>query len=575
MKRLLSFLLFFSALISCACSPEPGKEDPIPVPDPVEKMKILSLSFREYPGLPVNIDQAAKTVEVTFPSGMKLGNATLMMELSEGVSSRPESGSVIDLSKDNAIFLSLEDGSACKWMLKCVIAKSSQAEIRNLYSVDYYQEGRISGNEIHIPMPYGADLSALNLKIEASEGATFSPDIKNKPANLSSPIEVVVTAEDGSTTNKYKVCADVRPQDKCVRGIYLPSPSHTASFLTYDEVCKSLSLMDELNFNTLFICTWAATKTAWDSEVLLKNSSYSRASEGNMYASYRGGSGDAIRDIIDVAHSKGIKVVFWFEYGFMHGITSVNMNNPILKVHPDWIGRGSDGNYSNYNGTDFYLNAYDPAVRGFMLDLMAEGLSKYPEVDGIQGDDRLPAMPRNSGYDTWTKEAYKSATGNYPPSDYNNGAWVRWRLDILNSFATDMRTRLKGMKPSLMVCFAPNKYPWCEQNLMQDWPSWIKDGNVDLLTVQFYVTGSYRSDIASALQYIAQAGGGNILNPAMILKNGANIMSEQMLVDQLNYNRSMGTNGEAQFWFDGLKEAHVKKVFKAFYPGKAIFPYGE
>ena len=109
-------------------------------------------------------------------------------------------------------------------------------------------------------------------------------------------------------------------------------------------------------------------------------------------------------------------------------------------------------------------------------------------------------------------------------------------------------------------------------NLMQDWPQWIRDGSVDLLTVQCYVLPSYETDVTNSLKQVAAAGAGNILNPAMILKNGANIMSRDVLIQQLRFNRKAGTCGESQFWFDGLYTDYVRDVFRSFYPGKARFP---
>ena len=135
-----------------------------------------------------------------------------------------------------------------------------------------------------------------------------------------------------------------------------------------------------------------------------------------------------------------------------------------------------------------------------------------------------------------------------------------------------MYTTLKAKDSSLCVCFAPNKYPWCEENLMQDWPSWIRNGNVDLLTVQFYVLPTYESDVAAALNHVASALERNLLNPAMILKNGSRILDRDVLISQLQYNRSKGTCGESQFWFDGIYTDHVQEVFRIFYPTKAVFP---
>ena len=90
-------------------------------------------------------------------------------------------------------------------------------------------------------------------------------------------------------------------------------------------------------------------------------------------------------------------------------------------------------------------------------------MTLYPDLDGIQGDDRLPAMPRNSGYDTYTVSLYQSQhQGKNPPADYNNPEWVRWRLDILNTFAKRLYKRVKAKSPNAMISFAPNPYPLCE-----------------------------------------------------------------------------------------------------------------
>lgn len=44
------------------------------------------------------------------------------------------------------------------------------------------------------------------------------------------------------------------------------------------------------------------------------------------------------------------------------------------------------------------MNGFHLEVQTFMTDLMLSVIKKY-EVAGIQGDDRLPAMPSNAGYD--------------------------------------------------------------------------------------------------------------------------------------------------------------------------------
>lgn len=285
-----------------------------------------------------------------------------------------------------------------------------------------------------------------------------------------------------------------------------------------------------------------------------------------MYAGYTGGSGDALKDIIAEAHKRDIKVVLWFEYGFMHKVGGVDFNDPLLANHPDWLGIDNQGGYANYNGNDYYLNAYDPDVRDFMLALIREVLTKYPDVDGIQGDDRMPAMPINSGYDEKTKAAYKAATGNDPSLNYSSNAWLKFRTDILNSFAGDIWDLVKGIKPSCAVCFSPNPYPWCYNNLMQDWPTWVSEGHADLISVQCYVPTSYETTATLALRYVDKSK----LNPVMILKNGSKILSEEDIRSEISINRRLMLCGESQFWFDGVKER--ADLFRELYPNKAVNP---
>lgn len=567
MKNMLSVVSLLFVFLS-ACGTEPAAEpDDNGYPDP----DIVTFSVEAWPDATVEIDAEDNSVNVVLPKNAVPGISEVEFTLTEHATANPESGTEMDLSEAQAIYLSTPDGNAAKYTVMTTVEPSDKCELTSIFNDEHYVEGFISGSVISFKLPYGSEVTSLTFDYELSDGATIRPDL-SKPTDVSEPVEVTVTAADGVTHKNYTLTVEVEQQETAVRGVYLPSPSHTTSFSTLRNVQESLDLMAELNFNCLFVCVWAGSQAAWNSEVLLANSTWPSTESGNMYSHYTGGSGDALKDIISEAHQRGIKVILWFEYGFMHGMGGVNTSDPILSKHPDWIGIGNDGGYSNYNNNDYYLNAYDPEVREFMLSLMEEAVEKYPDVDGIQGDDRLPAMPRNSGYDEKTIAEYREQTGNEPPQNYDDVAWVSWRLDILNDFAVTMYERLKAKKDDIIVCFAPNKYPWCESVLMQDWPQWIADGAVDLLTVQFYVTATYQTDVQTALNYVRENTDRNLLNPAMILKNGDAILSENVLVNELQFNRSVGTCGESQFWFDGLKTDYVQEVFRKFYAAPAKFP---
>jgi uncharacterized lipoprotein YddW (UPF0748 family) len=66
------------------------------------------------------------------------------------------------------------------------------------------------------------------------------------------------------------------------------------------------------------------------------------------------------------------------------------------------------------------MNAFHPEVQQFMLDLILS-LGKTHKIDGIQGDDRLPALPSLAGYDDYTVSLYQAQHfGKLPPTDIKN-----------------------------------------------------------------------------------------------------------------------------------------------------------
>ncbi len=569
-------LLYFPILLLLSCVKPDTGEVPGVTPDPPQEERpellISGFSLPQCPDALIDMDHEAGRIDVAAPDGTDLSSQTITFTIPEGASSDPESGAAVDFSQPVRIFLSEESGRARKYTVSARLLLSSENSLLSLTCPKYYLKAEISGTDVTMVFPYGVNLSAVTLEAVISEGAASGIDF-SMPVDLSSPRELVITAKDGTSTQTYRLTASHGPQDVAVRGVYLPSPDHTDSFITYDNIVSSINLLDRLNFNCIFVCGWARTQTAWNSKVLMANTTYANEAAGNMYAKYTGGTSDALADLITVAHSKGIKVILWMEYGFMLVSGDFNTENPLFKKHPDWMGMDNDGGYSAQGGGNYYLNAYNPEVREFILNLMEEAQEMYPEIDGFQGDDRLPALPRNSGYDEFTKALYKEQTGNeVPRNPENNKDWNKWRLDILNGFAVDMSLRLKENDEDCIVCFAPNRYPWCLEHLMQDWPTWIRSGVVDLLTVQCYFPWGYEGDLDNALKYMYECTDRMIMNPAMILKSGENVLSEEDLIEELRYNRQKGTCGESQFWFDGLHKPHVQKVFETFYPGKAIFP---
>lgn len=340
-----------------------------------------------------------------------------------------------------------------------------------------------------------------------------------------------------------------------IRGVWVPSPRFTSVLHTYQGVKDFVKQLDDLNMNAIFLVSYAETKTIYKSEVLLRNSSYKSLEDTYMLQKYISGyqssTMDPVRDLIDEAHKRNIKVFFWFEYGFMGEGRPIAADNPILSKNPHWLGVDNEGNPANYNKHDYYFNAYNPAVQNFLIELVKEALTKYPDLDGVQGDDRMPAMPRNSGYDVYTTTVYQTEhQGMLPPKDYNDAGWVRWRLDKLNQFALRLYREVKSVSKKAMVSFAPNPYPWCEEMLMQEWPEWCKLGTCDLLAVQCYRYSeeAYEATVREVLKHAQKANPDQLFAPGMILMEGSSSkMTPELLIRQIETNRRLGLNGEIYF----------------------------
>ncbi|MEY4107452.1 MAG: hypothetical protein RL181_1794 [Bacteroidota bacterium] len=372
----------------------------------------------------------------------------------------------------------------------------------------------------------------------------------------------------GSATPRIAVSEQPAP----IYGVWIAAPQHNTMLHSRENIREQVRVLKQSGINTLFLCAWADNKTAFKSKVLLKNANYPTLEDGWMFKNYTDGgkNADPVKELIRQAHQAGMKVVFWFEYGFMAqwGKEPTPDQHPILAARPHWASRGNDGKTANYNGSDYYFNAYHPEVQKFVLDLITESLDLYPEVDGVQGDDRLPASPANSGYDSSTVAKYlQYSNGQTPPADFRDPQWFGWRVAQLNHFADRMHAVVKAKNKRYIMAFSPNPYPWCLENLMQDWPAWIRNGRVDMLNVQCYRTNmaSYTATVSSAYTAAGEAGlEKSRFSPGMILGIASKKMLEPATLDSmLRYNREQGYGGQSYFYAKWIaQDTSFREVLK-------------
>ena len=327
-----------------------------------------------------------------------------------------------------------------------------------------------------------------------------------------------------------------------IRGVWITTAASTvldsrASIKQAVQNCKAAHI------NHIFMVTYNNGRTIYQSPIM-------NALIGKPIAERFSGR-DPLQEIIEEAHAVGIKVHAWFEYGFS---SSYSANGGlIVAAKPNWAAKDVNGNLVVKNGFD-WLNAFDPEVQNFMISLFKEVLQNY-DVDGVQGDDRLPAVPSTSGYDPYTVALYKAEHGGAnPPVNAFDNAWVTWRANKLNGFLKRLRNEVKAIKPNTIFSMSPSVYPFGLTEYLQDWPTWVDSSYVDVIIPQVY-----RYDIAA---YNATLTSQKNLHrnpavkfyPGVLIKVAANLASDAYLTQMIQANRTAGYKGEVFFFYEGIKD---------------------
>ncbi|MDP4117378.1 MAG: family 10 glycosylhydrolase, partial [Bacteroidota bacterium] len=214
-----------------------------------------------------------------------------------------------------------------------------------------------------------------------------------------------------------------------------------------ENIIEAVKTYKSLGLNTIFAVTWNKGFTLYRSKVMKDFTGMS------IYPEFAGR--DPLKELIEEAHKNNIKVIAWFEFGFS---SSYSLEGGLLvKLKPNWSSKNSKGELVVKNGFD-WINGFNPEVQDFMLSLIMEVVKNY-DVDGIQGDDRLPAMPVEAGYDDYTVSLYKQQhNGANPPADMRDSAWIQWRADILNGFMKKIHDEVKSVNKNVIVSMAPSLY---------------------------------------------------------------------------------------------------------------------
>ncbi|MGB3574204.1 MAG: family 10 glycosylhydrolase [Phormidesmis sp.] len=309
-----------------------------------------------------------------------------------------------------------------------------------------------------------------------------------------------------------------------IRGVWITNVASSVLFAPWGIV-RAVHQLADLHFNTVYPVVWNRGQTFYHSPTLKQTTGYAIAPVMALVHPTE----DPLAEIVRVGHRENMRVIPWFEYGFM-----VPLNAKLARQHPDWLtwrhnasrrlyddsfvegpakepvenpienpaegtidgsreekrSQKKSGLFSRLLSSGApsalaWLNPLHPEVQSLVLNLVEEVVSQY-EVDGIQFDDHF-SLPVEFGYDPYTVSLYQAEhQGQSPPADAADEAWIRWRADKFSEFVGAVHARVKAVCPSCLFSLSPNPAKFAYRFHLQDWRAWVKNGWIDELVVQVY-----------------------------------------------------------------------------------------
>ena len=372
------------------------------------------------------------------------------------------------------------------------------------------------------------------------------------------------------------------PQDdrlREMRGVWITNVDSEVLF-TPEGIVEAMDYLADRGFNLIFPVVWNKGYTLYPSQVMVDYF----GEEYRIDPLFAEQGRDPLAELIVEAHRRGMEVMPWYEFGFASSFESDGGH--LIAMRPHWAARDSSGALLKKNGFE-WLNAIHPEVQDFMLALINEVVEKY-DIDGIQGDDRLPAMPSEGGYSAFTRALYLEETGREVPNYSREEHFLQWKSDKLSDFGGRLFDMVKSHNSDLIVSLSPSVYDWSKREYLQDSPEWIRRRQVDILHPQAYRYEIERylttvDDVARFAGYLPMEDGtyyvdrGDVLvSPGVLIKSGPRYNGPEYVLRAMQHHRDLGLHGEIFFFYEGLHHANqflADSIYTHFYHEPAVLPY--
>ncbi len=343
-----------------------------------------------------------------------------------------------------------------------------------------------------------------------------------------------------------------------IRGVWLTN-NDLPMMENRTKLRTAMNQLNALNFNTVYPVIWNSGYVNYPSSV---------AQRYGIQPFVRKGSDghDILADLVNQAKANNLLVIPWFEFGFM-----VPQTSELATLHPEWLTETRSGEQLSNSpaGEVAWLNPFHPEVQQFITELVVEAVTQY-NVDGIQFDDNM-GLPREFGYDPFTRALYTKETKKSVPSNVADANWVKWRADKITAFMTQLNQIIKSRKPNAIVSISPNYYDHAYKLTLQDWLAWVRSGIVDELIMQVY-----RSDLSS---FAAKLSRPEVLETQQKIPTAIGILtglrrrpvSIQQIQSQTRIAQERGL-GVSYFYYESLWEDAPEGIMERIAGFQSLFP---
>lgn len=285
---------------------------------------------------------------------------------------------------------------------------------------------------------------------------------------------------------------------------------------------------------------------------------------------------DPLADAVKLAHERDMELHAWvwtFAAGNQRHNQILNLNpdypGPVLAAHPDWANYDNLGNMIPVGQTKPFFDPANPEVRKYLLKLYEEIATRY-NVDGLQLDYirypfQDPSAGRTYGYGKAARAQFQQLTGvdpiNISPSQPD--LWQKWttfRTQQVDSFVAQLSQQLRQKRPNLILSVAVFPLPELEriQKIQQNWETWARQGDVDLIVPMTYALDTPRFQRLAQPWIASKQLGSTLLVPGIRLLSLPTIGA----FDQLQLARDLPVSGYALFAAENFNN-DLQKLFSS------------